>query len=73
MDIQLPDINGIELTKKMKAINPEVPIIAQTAFASEYDKAKCLEAGCDNYITKPIEKQAMMELIDSYLNEIIIN
>ena len=69
MDLQLPDINGIELTKKIKAINPEVPIIAQTAFASQFEKEKCLEAGCDDFITKPIEKQFILDLISNYFEK----
>ncbi|MEI6820879.1 MAG: response regulator [Bacteroidota bacterium] len=70
MDLQLPDISGIELTVKIKAINSEVPIIAQTAFEKEFAKAKCLEVGCNDYITKPINKDSLLELIDSYFSDV---
>lgn len=72
MDIQLPDMNGLELTTKIKAINPNVPIIAQTAFASEFDRDKCFDAGCDDYITKPIGKKEILELINHYFTEEVI-
>jgi len=72
MDLQLPDINGIDLTIKIKALNSEVPIIAQTAFVNEFAKTKCLEAGCDDYITKPINKDMLLELIDSYFAKALV-
>jgi PAS domain S-box-containing protein len=67
MDIQLPDINGYEVTKQLKKINKDIPVIAQTAFALEGDKEKSLEAGCDDYITKPIKPKKLLSLIDKYL------
>ncbi len=72
MDLQLPDINGIDLTIKIKAINSEVPIIAQTAFEKEFAKAKCLESGCDDFITKPINKDALLQLIDNYFTAALV-
>jgi len=67
MDIKLPDINGYELTKKFKSINSNVPIIAQTAYALTGDREKSIEAGCDDYITKPIRKAKMMNIIKHHL------
>ncbi len=67
MDIQLPDISGYEVTKQLKKINKDIPVIAQTAYALEGDKEKSLEAGCDDYITKPIKPKKLLSLIDKYL------
>ena len=67
MDIQLPDIDGLQLTALMKKKNPEQIIIAQTAFASENDRALCMEAGCADYISKPIEQSTLLEIIDKYM------
>jgi len=67
MDIQLPGITGFEATSEIKKIKPKLPIIAQTAFALKGEKEKSLEAGCDDYITKPIDKNYLIELIDKYL------
>ncbi len=66
MDIRLPDIDGFELTKRFKSINPDVVIIAQTAYASEDDRIRCLEAGCDDYISKPINRDNLFLLLDKY-------
>ena len=56
MDIQLPDISGIEVTKMIKAEDSlkEIPVIAVTAHALRGDEKKIREAGCDDYIAKPI-------------------
>lgn len=67
MDIQLPDIDGIEATKRIKAINDSVIVIAQTAFAMAADKDKFLSEGCDDYITKPIIGYSLMEKLSAYM------
>jgi PAS domain S-box-containing protein len=68
LDIRLPDLNGYELAKLIRAKQPSVPIIAQTAFAMEDDKLKCLRAGCNDYITKPIDPDLIFETIEKYLS-----
>jgi len=67
MDIRLPDINGFELTRYIKSINPKLPVIAQTAFTSQEDKSKSFDAGCDDFISKPINKKQLFRLVDKYL------
>ena len=67
MDIKLPDMNGYELTKKFKAINENIPIIAQTAYALTGDREKSIEAGCDDYITKPIRRAKIIKIIKHHL------
>ncbi|MBN2480845.1 MAG: response regulator [Bacteroidales bacterium] len=54
MDIQLPDRNGLDLARLFKGYDRNVPIIAQTAYAMEGDNIKCIQAGCDDYISKPL-------------------
>lgn len=68
MDIQLPDINGYEVTRKIKEKNRNVPIIAQTAYALAGDKEKALDSGCDDYVSKPIDRIELMDKIDKFLN-----
>ncbi|VAW14498.1 hypothetical protein MNBD_BACTEROID01-1354 [hydrothermal vent metagenome] len=69
MDINMPFMNGYEATKKIKKIRPNLPIIAQTAYAIAGDKEKSLEAGCDDYIAKPIKLDILMAKIKIFLGE----
>jgi len=68
MDIKLPDFDGYEAMKGMRKINPDIPIIAQTAYAMEEEKDKILKSGFNNYIPKPIIKPKLIELLNEYLN-----
>ncbi len=68
LDIQLPDINGFEVIKQLRYINPDVIVIAQTAYVSEKDKHRCIEAGFDGYIAKPIDKHKLLEMIGQLLD-----
>lgn len=68
MDIRLPDSNGFELTKRMLVEKPDLKVIAQTAYASSEDMQKCIEAGCIDFITKPIDRNALYELLENHLN-----
>jgi CheY-like chemotaxis protein len=67
MDIKMAGMSGIEATQKIKVNHPELIVIAQTAFALTNDKENILKAGCDDYITKPIRKEELMEKINYYL------
>jgi PAS domain S-box-containing protein len=70
MDIQLPELNGFEVTKAIReggTENKHVPIIAMTAYAMIEDKKKCLQAGMDEYITKPFDIEELYRLIEQYL------
>jgi CheY-like chemotaxis protein len=69
MDIQLPDINGYQVTSVIKTINPLVPIIAQTAYGLTGDREKALEAGCNDYISKPILKDTLLCLLKKYIED----
>ena len=66
MDIQMPQMNGYEATKEIRKFNAEVVILAQTAFALEGDKSKTMEAGCNGYISKPIKKEELSNLLQHY-------
>ncbi|MFH2141118.1 MAG: PAS domain S-box protein [Bacteroidota bacterium] len=69
MDIQMPGMNGYEATEKIKSINPDIPIIAQTAFAMSVEKEKSLKSGCSDYITKPIMPDVLINTLKKYLKE----
>ena len=69
MDIKMPDLNGIEATRKIRSFNKKVPIIAQTAFVMAEEKAESMRVGCNHFVTKPLDRTVIMELIDSYFNK----
>ncbi len=66
MDIKMPDMNGYEAVAHIREFNKSVIIIAQTAFALDGDKEKALLAGCNDYITKPILKETLFEVIGKF-------
>ena len=69
LDIKLPDINGLELTKMIKTINSKIVVIAQTAFALSGDREKAIKAGCTDYITKPINRENLLNMISVYSSQ----
>jgi len=68
MDIQMPVINGYEATRQIRQFNTDIVIIAQTAFGLSGDREKAIEAGCNDYIAKPINKDELLSLIQKYFN-----
>ncbi|WP_462281699.1 response regulator, partial [Salinivirga cyanobacteriivorans] len=69
MDVKMPVMSGLDATRKIKASKPELPIIAQTAYAMEDEKQHCLDAGCDDYIAKPIDPNDLFTLLKKYMNK----
>lgn len=69
MDIKMPLLNGFEAAKRIKAVKENVPIIAQTASAMEEDRSKAIAANCNDYISKPIEREKLFLLMSKYLNQ----
>ncbi|MGD9977309.1 MAG: response regulator [Bacteroidales bacterium] len=67
MDLKLPDMSGYEIIKKFKEINPAIPIVAQTAYASENDAQKAIDAGCVGFISKPIKHNELLKIINKHL------
>ncbi|MHC1774410.1 MAG: ATP-binding protein [Lentimicrobium sp.] len=67
MDIELPVMDGYTATREIKKIRPDLPVIAQTAFAMMGEREKSLEAGCDDYIAKPIRKEILLEIISRFI------
>ena len=69
MDIQMPLMNGYEATRQIRQFNNDVVIIAQTAFGLSGDKEKAIVAGCNDYISKPINKAELLSLIQKYFKK----
>lgn len=70
MDVKMPLMNGYEATRMIRQFNKEVIIIAQTAFAFSGDKNKAIAAGCNDYITKPINKDELREMIKKHVSKL---
>jgi len=67
MDINMPKLDGIEATRIIKSLNPEIIIVVQTAFILSGEERSCQEAGCDEFITKPIRLKYLLDTINRYL------
>jgi len=73
MDMKMPKMNGYEATRQIRQLNNDVIIIAQTAFGLVGDRDKVIEAGCNDYISKPIFKEKLMVLIQKHFNKYAMN
>ncbi len=67
MDLQMPEMNGYEATLVLKKKYPQLPIIAQTAFAMSDDREKALDAGCDDYLAKPIKSKDLLAVVGKFI------
>ena len=69
MDLQLPGVDGLELTRRLKAdpATRDIVIVAVTAYAMKGDQDKALAAGCDDYVTKPIDTRALPQTVARHL------
>lgn len=72
MDIQMPDLNGYEATREIRKFNTEIVIVAQTAYAQSGEREKALDAGCNDYFSKPIEQAMLNATINEYFKDKII-
>ena len=68
MDIKMPNMDGLEATHEIKKTHPDIPIVAQTAFAMENDESMILESGCNSYLSKPIKAENLIKAVSNYLD-----
>jgi PAS domain S-box-containing protein len=69
LDIRMPVMNGLVAAQEIRKYYPDITIIAQTAYANEEDKQLCITAGCNDYVSKPIDKKKLLNTIRKYLNK----
>jgi len=67
LDMQMPEMNGIEVTREIRKLRGSIPIIAQTAFVFEDDKDIVLEAGCDACLVKPIRREQLISVVSTFI------
>jgi PAS domain S-box-containing protein len=68
MDIRMPVMDGMEATRQIKRLKPDLPVIAQTAYAFNTERDMILSIGCDDYISKPVEPELLLNLIKKYIH-----
>lgn len=73
MDIKMPVVDGLESTRLIKKYKPGMKIVAQTAFAMPNDIDRCLHAGCNDYITKPVLPDELFHKIELLFNSVTEN
>jgi signal transduction histidine kinase/ActR/RegA family two-component response regulator len=71
MDMRMPVMDGFDATRHIKKENPEIPIIAQSAYSTENDQHKIKQAGCDDFIAKPINKNDLLKKIFHFLHQAV--
>ena len=69
MDIKMPIMNGLEATKAIKEKHPNLPILALTANAFDSDRQLAMDAGCDDFLSKPVSSEECLETIKRYIGE----
>ncbi|MDD6209349.1 MAG: response regulator, partial [Bacteroidales bacterium] len=67
MDIKMPEMDGLEATAEIRKTSTQIPIIALTAFAFNDDRTEALNAGCNDYLTKPVSAELLKQTIEKYI------
>ena len=67
MDIKMPDIDGLEATRQIKKMNPDIVVIAQTAYTFKEDQRRAVESGCDDFLAKPVRPSNLLALVEKHL------
>lgn len=69
MDIKMPEMDGLTATKEIRKFNPNIPIVALTANAFDSDRTLAAEAGCNDFLSKPVSSDSCLKAIKKYLGE----
>ena len=67
MDLKMPVLDGLEATRQIKAVMPNLPIIALTANAFDSDRQSAFDAGCDNFMSKPVSAEKCLKMVADYI------
>lgn len=67
MNLKMPNLDGLDATRIIRELSPDIPIIVLTASAYEHDKQAALEAGCNDFLTKPFTQEVLREMVGKWL------
>ncbi len=67
MDLNMPEMDGFEATKRIKLMRPEVPVIAQSAYILSGEEKRSIDAGCDEFLAKPIRLNSLIDVLQRHL------
>lgn len=68
MDLKIPRLDGFESTRLIRKFRPSLPVIGQSAYATEFIRDKCIKFGCVDFITKPISASILLEILGNYIS-----
>lgn len=69
MDIRMPDMNGLDATRIIKEVNPDMPVVALSAYAFDENIREAMSAGCDEFMAKPFRVEDLMDMVEKYVNQ----
>ena len=69
MDIRMPDMNGLDATRIIKEVNPDIPVVALSAYAFDENIREAMAAGCDEFMAKPFRVEDLMDMVEKYVNQ----
>ena len=69
MDIRMPDMSGLDATRIIKEVNPDIPVVALSAYAFDENIREAREAGCDEFMAKPFRVEDLLDTVQRYIHE----
>ena len=69
MDVRMPDMSGLDATRIIKEVNPDIPVVALSAYAFDENIREARDAGCDEFIAKPFRVEDLLDTVQRYVNQ----
>ena len=69
MDVRMPDMSGLDATRIIKEVNPDIPVVALSAYAFDENIREAREAGCDEFMAKPFRVEDLLDTVQRYVNQ----
>ena len=69
MDVRMPDMSGLDATRIIKEVNPDIPVVALSAYAFDENIREARDAGCDEFMAKPFRVEDLLDTVQRYVNQ----